>query len=331
MGYFNINLDNDITYMLQEIGHNCRINNVVAKAIINNSSMERTFDDKKIITNTELGRGNYIEYNNLFFILLNEVNDKRYLSYYKGIMRRCNFDIKFIVQDKLYIFPSIIEGDKFFISESKIIDISADTLSVTLPSTTTTKQLSKLDCFIKFGEKWEIQGVDYTSDGLIVLHCKITNTSDLDDLENEIAKRWVTIAGGGKEDRLKGNVTPIQPFDTPIEPEEPIDPEEPEPTSEITYLITVEKAYPDDDENEIYTGDTFTYTIHKFVDGVEFGGIFTYELSDSTNATITLRDNSKCKVTAKSNVFGRHNTTLIVTDAEREVLAIERVIIIVGK
>lgn len=209
MSYFNINIDNDITYLLKEIGHNCKVNNIPAKAIVNNASMERTFDDKKIITHEELKRGYYINYNDLYFLLLNEVNDKRYLSYYKGVMRRCNFDIKCIVADKLYQFPSIIEGDKFFITDNNLLPLSADTLMVTLPLTEVTKQLQKLDAFIKLGQKWEIQGIDYSKDGLVILHCKVTGTGVTDDKINEIAGRYTV----DKVDILNGNITPILPFD----------------------------------------------------------------------------------------------------------------------
>ncbi|MEY8415632.1 Ig-like domain-containing protein [Tissierella praeacuta] len=217
MGYFNINIDNDITYLLKEIGHNVKVNNIPTSAIVNNASMERTFDDKKIITHEQLRRGYYINYNDLYFLLLNEVNDKRYLSYYKGVMRRCNFDIKFIIGDKLYQFPSIIEGDKFFISDNSLLPLSADTLQATLPLTDVTKQLQELNCFLKWGKKWEIQGIDYTKEGLAILHCKITNTSHLDDKENEIANRYEQV-GSEKVDKLNGNITPILPFDESTKP-----------------------------------------------------------------------------------------------------------------
>ena len=110
MSYFDTNLDNDMTYLLTEIGHNVKINNIASKAIINNASMERTYDDKKIITHDELKRGYYVNYNDLFFIILSEINDKRFLSYFKGIMRRCNFDIKLIINDfkNYFVFVALV-------------------------------------------------------------------------------------------------------------------------------------------------------------------------------------------------------------------------------
>lgn len=332
MSYFNTNIDNDIMYLLREIGHNCKINNVVAKAIINNASMERTFDDKKIITHEELRRGLYVNYNDLWFLVLNEVNDKRYLSYYKGIIRRCNFDIKFIIANKLYQFPSIIEGDKFFIQDNNIMPLSADTIMVTLPLTQVTKQLKKQDAFIKWGQKWEIQGIDYTKEGLVVLTCKaITTNTTTDDVENEIANRYEQEVGGVKTDKLNGNITPILPFDNVEEPtnppEEPGEPTDP-PIQNTTYSYTYIPPYEGDPDNEIFWGDIMTYTIHKFVDGVEVEGNFTFTLTNTTVAKLVNITNNSTGVQAIE--MKRGNTTLIVTDVDTGEIAIEKEITIIG-
>lgn len=412
MGYFNTNIDNDITYLLQEIGHNCKVNNIPASVIVNNASMERNFDDKKIITNIELKRGYYVNYNNLFFIVLNEVNDKRYLTYYKGIIRRCNFDIKFIIDDKLYQFPSIIEGDKFYIGGDNVLPLSADTIQVILPLTEVTKQLKKLDAFIKWGKKWEIQGIDYTKEGLAILHCKITATGGNDDIENEIANRYADASGGGETDRLNGNIIPILPFSKVEEPLSNIvsvatfdniqvdygtliddiilpstvtatlddattielnvewdtssyneevtaiytfggtlelvegitntnnvmanikvvvgeAPPEPEPTV-VRYEITPILQYQDDTPYEIWYNSWQKYTVKKFVNDVEVAGNFTFELSDTSKATISNATSNSCDVTA-NNVFGNSTIKLIATDTDINKVAIEKVINIVGR
>lgn len=220
MSYFNIDIDNDITYLLQEIGKNCKVENIPASAIVNNSSLERTFDDKKIITTAELKRGNYVEYNNLYFLILNEINDKRYNTYFKAIMRVCNYDVKFVIAGKLYLFYSIVESDKFNINESQLINTLADTITITVPATKITSKIKVGDRIIKFGKAWEIQGVDYTKKGLINLHCKVTAYNEIkDDLEREIADI----------DKLDNpNSTAIYPFSSP----------DPEPISK--NIISVE-------------------------------------------------------------------------------------------
>jgi len=223
MGYFNISLDNDINYLLQEIGHNTKVNNVPAKTIVNNSG-NIDYDDKDIITHEELRRGYYVEYNDLFFLVISDIVDKRYNTYYKGTMRRCNYDIKFIIDDRLYLYYSIIDGKNFTLEQGSYIIISADKITVTLPDTNITRQLQLQNRIIKFNTAWEIEGIDYTKKGLIILHCKRGQVNSVeDDLENEIANRY-----DHGEDRLKGNVNPILPFD-----------EEPEPEPKVLNIIDV--------------------------------------------------------------------------------------------
>ncbi|MBU5311062.1 Ig-like domain-containing protein [Tissierella carlieri] len=169
---------------------------LVANGLINQGDIITLFDEQWFV----LGKN----------VSINDV-------YTKFVIRRCNFDIKFILGDKLYQFPSIIEGDKFFIGGDNILPLSADTLQATLPLTDVTKQLQELNCFIKWGKKWEIQGVDYTKENLAILHCKVTGTSHLDDKENEIADRYEQV-GSEKVDKLNGNITPILPFEESTKP-----------------------------------------------------------------------------------------------------------------
>ena len=137
--YFDIPIKDDVMYLLEEIGNNCKVNNVDCKAIVNNTNNE--YDDKRIITNEELKRGDYINYNDLFFLVVDDIVDQRYKTYYKSKMRKCNYDVKFIINNKLYQFSAIVQGEKFYINENKLMDMAADVISVTLPETDITKQL----------------------------------------------------------------------------------------------------------------------------------------------------------------------------------------------
>ena len=106
----------DVMYLLQEIGKDCK-STMFLSAIINNLNDEN--DSKRIITNEELRRGYYVEYNDLFFLIIDDVVDSRYKTYYKARMRKCNYGIKLIIGGKLYQFPAIAEGNKFAIGEDK--------------------------------------------------------------------------------------------------------------------------------------------------------------------------------------------------------------------
>lgn len=208
MAYFNIPIYDDIHYLLSEIGYNIHINNIPAKAIINNAG-NIDYDDKTIITHEELQRGYYVRHDNLIFIVISEVNAKRYNTYYKATMRRCNYDVKFIIDNKLYLYYAIIEGKNFTLEQGQYFMTSGDKITITLPLTDITKQIKINDRVIKFDAAWEIEGIDYTKKGLVILHCTRDQiNSNTDDLENEIADRYIN-----QQDRLKGNTTPILPFE----------------------------------------------------------------------------------------------------------------------
>ncbi len=302
--YFDIPIQDDVMYLLQEIGHNCKVNNIPAKAIVNNTDNE--YDDKRIITNEKISRGYYIEYNDLFFLVIDDVVDKRYKTYYKSQMRKCNYDVKFIINNKLYLFPSIVEGEKFYINQDKVLDISADTITVTLPYTDVTKQIQRQQGFIKFGQKWEVQGIDYTKAGLITLNCKITPyKTSVDDLDNEIADRWIDSI-----DILDGNIEPILPFNETI-PDEPTEPEEPP-----TYVI--------DGKDSIMWNKTETYTVKKFNNGIETDGVFTFEL-EGEYATIVSSTDNTVDIKAKNSVYGY--VTLTATDVDNGEIVTKEILI----
>lgn len=304
---FDIPIYNDIMYLLEEIGQNCKVNNVPAKAIVNNVNNE--YDDKRIITNEELQRGYYIEYNNLFFLVIDDTLDQRYKTYYKSKMRKCNYDIKFIINNNLYQFPAIVEGERFYINQDKVLDMAADIISVTLPYTDVTKLIEKLQCFIKFNQKWEIQGIDYSKDGLIILNCKMKTYGSSDDMENEIADRYDDL----ENDVLNGNITPILPFneetipDEPEEPEEPDEPEEPEEPEEDNFTYVIDGA------DEIMWNQTKTYTVHKYNNGVEVDGVFTFELIGDYADIVDTTDNT-VDIKARNSVLGF--VTLKATDVD---------------
>lgn len=319
MDIFNISLTDDIDFMIQEIGEDVKINNKLTKAMIQNTKQERIYDDKRIITNSKISRGDYVEYNELFFIVLPEINCKKYGSYYKSIIRRCNFDIKFIINNQLYLFYAFVEGNKFSIEQEDVFSLSADNITVTLPYTEITRQIKKKDCFIKWGQKWNIEGIDYTKDGLVILHCKQTLINSNDDIENEIANRYKD-----EIDILEGNIEPILPFKptAPEEPETPEQPQEPEqPTN--TYSITI------DGYDKIMVGFESTYTATVFNNDEEVDKDVKFEIDDTSLATIASQDGKSCKIKPNNNYkFGRFN--LKATLVEDETVFVEREIKVVG-
>lgn len=202
---------NPLLYQFKETlkshGKDIKINNVDTRVILKSTRNE--YDDKEVLTDVAIGRGDYINYNDLYFIALTETIDQYGNVYNKSTIRRTNFDIKFIVEDRLFQFPSIIESKNAYLADNNLLPMLVHTLQITIPLTPITEQIKIEDAILKWGQKWQIQGRDYTKDGLLILTMERTGTSHNDDKENEIADRYVEDI-----DRLNGNITPLLPFDT---------------------------------------------------------------------------------------------------------------------
>ncbi len=319
MGYFKTSLDDDISYLLDEIGYSIKINNVKAKAIVNNTTIERTIfsnDNKTIITKTKIGRGDYVECIDLYFLVTSEVNQKRYNLYYKGTMRRCNHDIKIVLDNKLYLFYTIIDSNKFGIDEGKYISTFTNTITITIPLTDVTEKIKEGNKIVKFGKVWEITGMDYTQDGLIHLQCKTcTIDTNTDNMEEEIADF----------DKLPEDYTLIYPFDIEDdngdngdngepEPEDPPEPEEPE------FYIIITGA----DKMDMTQDETYTAKVYDLADEYIYKSIV-FSVDDTTLANIKSQSNNQCELVANMN-YNIGNVTLRGTLVENENIFGEKVI-----
>lgn len=184
MNLFNI--DNDIDYILSQAGKEIKINNVPTTAIIGSMSDNIEYDDKKIITKTSISRGSEIEYDNYKYIILSEINGKRFDTYYKGIMRRYNYNIKFNFNGTVKEFPAIIETKMLDIETGQYLSLPVGKILVTMQDNAETQPIKIQDKFIKMNSAWEIKGIDKSKVGLIILHCEKTDFTATDDVENEI-------------------------------------------------------------------------------------------------------------------------------------------------
>lgn len=205
---------NPLLYQFRETlkthGKDIKINNIDTRVILKSTRNE--YDDKEVLTTGDIGRGDYINYNDLYFITLTETADQYGSVYNKSTIRRTNFDIKFIIDDRLFQFPTIIESKNAYLADNNLLPMLVHTLQITIPLTPITEQIKIEDAILKWGQKWKVTARDYTKDGLIILTMERIGSSHNDDKENEIADRYVEV-DGQPQDKLKGNINPILPFD----------------------------------------------------------------------------------------------------------------------
>lgn len=197
---------NDIQYLLDNAGKQVLINNIQQQAIITNTPLNEFYDGKKITTLSKIKRGDLIDYANSKYLVISESDTKRY-NEYKGIMRKCEHEINFkvdeIVTDSgevdmygepIYLtteihklFPVVVDSETFDIQYGKVFNMPTGTILVNVQENVDSLNIKLQNRFLKFGRAWEIVGIDRTKKGLMTITAEITTFTSFDDKENEIA------------------------------------------------------------------------------------------------------------------------------------------------
>jgi hypothetical protein len=151
-------------------------------AIVKNGRVNSSYDDKKITTPSQINRGDLIVYKGVYYIVLSEINSKRYGIYYQAVIRKLTFDItiRFDVSTSTNITYFTQKG---FIT-SRIVDEVTQTITVdqkkikiTLAQTPNTDKLTAvggIDANYKLmGNRWDVEGVDKTLPGLAIVYCSL--------------------------------------------------------------------------------------------------------------------------------------------------------------
>ncbi|WP_168796726.1 Ig-like domain-containing protein [Acetivibrio thermocellus] len=180
--------NNDYLYLLSMAGDDIYINNgtIPKKALINNLPVNRQADIRTISTTTEIKRGDLINWDNEYWLIISEIGQKRY-SYYKGIIQRCNYNIKFNFKGTIKEFPCIVDSKVFDVETNQYLSIPAGKIVVTMQSNADSENIKINDRFIKMKNAWKVSSIDRTNNGLIILHCDLDSIISSDDLVNEIA------------------------------------------------------------------------------------------------------------------------------------------------
>lgn len=179
---------NDYLYLLSMAGDDIYINNgtMPKKALINNLPVNRQADIRTISTTSEIKRGDLINWFNENWIIISEIGQKRY-TYYKGIIQKCNYNIKFNFQGTIKQFPAIVDSRVFDIETNQYFSVPAGKIVVTMQSNVDSENINIGQRFIKMKTAWKVTGIDRTNNGLIILHCDLDSITSSDDLANEIA------------------------------------------------------------------------------------------------------------------------------------------------
>ena len=185
-----INIEDDFAYLQSLAGDDILINGKgFYKAIINylKSSKERTEDIRTIASTTELKRGDIITWDNEQWLIISEIGHKRF-CYYKGIIQKVNYNIKFIFEDGIIReYPSIIESKIFDVESNQFFSLPTGKIIVLLQDNAESRMINIDNRFIKMNKAFKVVGDDRTDKGLIKLYCDLDMFSVDDDKINEVA------------------------------------------------------------------------------------------------------------------------------------------------
>ena len=190
--YFDLSSVTDFQYLLDSIGQDVLVNNYTIKALITNTEVEQYFDDKYISTLTAIKRGDMINYDNINWLILSEVNGKR-INKYKGIMRRCNYVVDLPIGSESVItgydglgrpiyetvtidipVDCIVENENLSVTSTGSLNLPSGKINLTIQENENTNQVTISQTFDLMGINWTITGIDKTQVGLLILQCEKT-------------------------------------------------------------------------------------------------------------------------------------------------------------
>lgn len=188
MNLFQNTIDNDLDYLLLQMGKSITINNSPTTALI--SQLDKKYDNIKIITKSPLHRGDLILYNGNQYLITTEIINKKYDYYYTCEARHCNYSIKIDFSGIVKEFPVYIDSQTLGVDANKYLTTATGKIIVTLQSSADAQAITVNKRFIKMGSAWKITGTDFTQNNLLILYCDLDTITTDDDAENEIADRW---------------------------------------------------------------------------------------------------------------------------------------------
>ena len=209
-------LNNDLHFLIDNIGYKVKINDKESKALINNNVMGELSDDKTIICFDKLNEGDIITCNDVEYIIISLIVDIRYKQYYKGIIRPINHKFKLGLKDKEYKiqeYKAYIESVNFNINKTSAnFPISLDEKFVYIVKDDFNINIAKQNRIMLWGRAYEVIGIDLGLGNLLILEVKEVELNDNDNIELGVCDYW------------KYNTKPSKPIDPP-----PVDPPTIEP------------------------------------------------------------------------------------------------------
>ncbi|HBN28372.1 hypothetical protein [Clostridium tyrobutyricum] len=180
-----LNIESDISYLIDNLGKPIKINNVSAIGLVGNIKNNNE-DIRKLITKSPISRGDIVIYKDNNYLVTSDIDNINDI-YYKAEIQKCPHVIKLNNVGTIKECAAILETKVMDIETGQYFPLAAGKMVVTIKNNVNVTLQQR---FIKFGEAWNVTGIDKTKIGLIILNVEKATTNSNDDLENEIADRW---------------------------------------------------------------------------------------------------------------------------------------------
>ncbi|OPZ94084.1 MAG: Bacterial Ig-like domain (group 2) [Firmicutes bacterium ADurb.Bin419] len=183
-------IDEMIDFFLYEKGEYIKINGVDQIGIIMDAVDKLTYYDDKIIRcKCQIKTGDIVEYNNLKYIIISQIDKEE--NSFKARIRKCSYRIAFNWSGNIKWFDCIEESKVFDVSTGTYISVASGNIYITVQYNADTRNIALNNRFYVTNQPFKITGIDKSQEGLIKFNCALDSIStSYDDVENNIADRW---------------------------------------------------------------------------------------------------------------------------------------------
>ncbi|MEK6990483.1 Ig-like domain-containing protein [Paenibacillus sp. FSL K6-1566] len=177
----------DFAFLLDQMGKEVTINNNPVRVLVTNKSLNENYDDRKITSMSPFNRGDIVVYNGKKYLIVSEINDKRY-NKYKAIIRHLPHRIIVNSESRFYTLDCYINTTDLGLTSGKVLTLADGEITVNCSNYSLDSGL-KLDArFLLNGRAWKVTGIDdYSKPGTVALTCTKDTIDSTDDLVNGIA------------------------------------------------------------------------------------------------------------------------------------------------
>lgn len=187
MNLFNV--EEDMNYLIQNIGKSILVNGISVNAIVS-SGKNKEIEEKSFTTKEVLKRGDLIVSNDHNYLVINEINGQRQNTCYKAYAHSCNYNMKIIIAEVLYEIAIILQTKTLSINSSQYLSVADGKIMITMQNNAQSSKIKTDDRVILMKQAWKVDGIDTSLEGLTTLFLSSSAIDTVnDDLINDIADK----------------------------------------------------------------------------------------------------------------------------------------------